>query len=210
LLLLLLVFKTGRTSDEPGRARLPAFTLSQEVSDRGGPMPGVLVKLDRVAKTYGPVHAVNDVSLDVHEGEFLTLLGPSGSGKTTMLMLIAGFEHPSSGEILVRGASVVAQPPHHRDIGMVFQSYALFPHMTVFGNVAFPLRARKTPGREIESRVRQVSFAIPSRRWPRRSTRIGRRSLRPEGRSATSSWASSALPTWRKPTRPHGTSCPTS
>ena len=88
------------------------------MSDRGGPVPGVLVKLDRVAKTYGPVRAVNDVSLDVHEREFLTLLGPSGSGKTTMLMLIAGFEQPASGEILIRGASVVAQPPHRRDIGM--------------------------------------------------------------------------------------------
>jgi len=82
-----------------------------------------------------------------------------------MLMLIAGFEQPSNGEILIRNASVVAQPPHHRDIGMVFQSYALFPHMTVFDNVAFPLAwlsigagllARKTPGREVESRVRQV------------------------------------------------------
>ena len=134
-------------------------------------MPGVLVKLDRVAKTYGQVHAVNNVSLDVHEGEFLTLLGPSGSGKTTMLMLIAGFEQPSSGEILIRGRSVVAQPPHHRDIGMVFQSYALFPHMTVFDNVAFPLRARRTPGREIESRVRQVLDVVRlpgvEKRYPR-------------------------------------------
>ena len=119
-------------------------------------MPGVLVRLQRVAKTYGSVRAVNDVSLDVYEGEFLTLLGPSGSGKTTMLMLIAGFEQPSHGEIQIRGASVVARPPHRRDIGMVFQSYALFPHMTVFDNVAFPLRARKAPAREIEARVRRV------------------------------------------------------
>jgi len=134
-------------------------------------VPGVLVKLDRVAKTYGPVRAVNDVSLDVHEREFLTLLGPSGSGKTTMLMLIAGFEQPASGEILIRGASVVAQPPHRRDIGMVFQSYALFPHMTVFDNVAFPLRARKTPGREIDARVRQVLDIVRlpgvEKRYPR-------------------------------------------
>ena len=119
-------------------------------------MPGVLVRLQRVAKTYGSVRAVNDVSLDVHEGEFLTLLGPSGSGKTTMLMLIAGFERPSSGEIQIRGESVVARPPHRRDIGMVFQSYALFPHMTVFDNVAFPLRARKAPTREVDARVRRV------------------------------------------------------
>ena len=134
-------------------------------------MPAVLVRLHGVAKTYGPVRAVNEVSLEVFEGEFLTLLGPSGSGKTTMLMLIAGFEQPSHGEIQIRGASVVAQPPHRRDIGMMFQSYALFPHMTVFDNVAFPLRARKTAGHEVEARVREVLeiVRLPNieRRYPR-------------------------------------------
>src|SRR5262245_27391859 len=88
-----------------------------------------------------------------------------------MLLLIAGFEQPSNGEILIRNASVVAQPPHHRDIGMVFQSYALFPHMTVFDNGAFALRARKTPGRQVESRVRQVLDIVRlpgvEKRYPR-------------------------------------------
>src|SRR5207302_9877368 len=107
-----------------------------------------LVTLRAVSKQYGRAIAVNNLSLDVAEGEFVTLLGPSGSGKTTTLMLIAGFERPTSGEILIRGESVVAQPPEKRDIGMVFQSYALFPHMTVFDNVAFPLRTRRLAGSE--------------------------------------------------------------
>ena len=85
-----------------------------------------LVTLRAVSKHYGRAIAVNNVSLDVFEGEFVTLLGPSGSGKTTTLMLIAGFEAPTSGEIRIRGASVVARPPEKRDIEMVFQSYALF------------------------------------------------------------------------------------
>ena len=106
-------------------------------------MSRVLVTLHRVHKAYGAVVALNDLSLEIHEKEFVTLLGPSGSGKTTTLMLIAGFEQPTRGEIRIRGESVVARPPERRDIGMVFQSYALFPHMTVFENVAFPLRTRQ-------------------------------------------------------------------
>jgi ABC-type Fe3+/spermidine/putrescine transport system ATPase subunit len=106
-------------------------------------MSEALVTLRAVSKHNGRAIAVNNVSLDVFEGEFVTLLGPSGSGKTTTLMLVAGFEAPTSGEIRIRGASVVARPPEKRDIGMVFQSYALFPHMTVFDNVAYPLRTRR-------------------------------------------------------------------
>jgi len=119
-----------------------------------------LVTLVGVSKTYGRTVAVNNVSLEVGEGEFVTLLGPSGSGKTTTLMLIAGFERPTGGEILVRGESVVARPPEKRDIGMVFQSYALFPHMTVFENVAFPLRTRRVAGPEVAKRVDEVLTAV--------------------------------------------------
>src|SRR6267142_912392 len=119
-----------------------------------------LVTLFAVSKHYGRAIAVNNVSLDVFEGEFVTLLGPSGSGKTTMLMLIAGFEAPTSGEIRIRGASVVARPPEKRDIGMVFQSYALFPHMTVFDNVAFPLRTRRLAGPEVTQRVDEALAAV--------------------------------------------------
>jgi putative spermidine/putrescine transport system ATP-binding protein len=96
---------------------------------------------------------VRDLSLDVRAGEFLTLLGPSGSGKTTTLMMIAGFVAPDSGDIFVNDRNVTLDPPYRRDIGMVFQSYALFPHLTVFRNVAFPLEVRKMPRRDIAERV---------------------------------------------------------
>jgi putative spermidine/putrescine transport system ATP-binding protein len=110
--------------------------------------------LERLVKRYGPVTAADDVSLEVGQSEFVTLLGPSGSGKTTMLMLIAGFLYPTSGRIFFRGQNITYMPPHLRNVGMVFQNYALFPHMTVFANVAFPLRMRKVPAAEIGDRVR--------------------------------------------------------
>ena len=119
-----------------------------------------LVALRAVSKHYGRAIAVNNIALDVFEGEFVTLLGPSGSGKTTTLMLIAGFEQPTSGEIRIRGASVLARPPEKRDIGMVFQSYALFPHMTAFDNVAYPLRTRRVPSTEVAERVARVLDAV--------------------------------------------------
>ncbi|MFZ0449512.1 MAG: ABC transporter ATP-binding protein [Desulfatiglandaceae bacterium] len=109
-----------------------------------------------VTKMFGDVTAVNTVSLDVRQGEFLTLLGPSGSGKTTTLNMIAGFEIPSSGQILLKDRDITTVAPNNRGIGMVFQNYALFPHMTVFDNIAFPLRMRKIRRREIVERTRQV------------------------------------------------------
>ncbi|MGE3701993.1 MAG: ABC transporter ATP-binding protein [Hyphomicrobiaceae bacterium] len=96
---------------------------------------------------------MRDLDLDVRSGEFLTLLGPSGSGKTTCLMMLAGFEAPTSGEIRILGKSVTSLPPHRRDIGVVFQNYALFPHLTVADNIAFPLSVRKRPSAEIAERV---------------------------------------------------------
>jgi ABC-type multidrug transport system fused ATPase/permease subunit len=96
-----------------------------------------------VTKSFdGYTNVVSDLDLAVQPGEFITFLGPSGSGKTTTLMLLAGFEEVSSGEILLDGQSLRGMPPHRRNIGMVFQSYALFPHLTVAENVAFPLRVR--------------------------------------------------------------------
>jgi putative spermidine/putrescine transport system ATP-binding protein len=109
---------------------------------------GVEVRLERLSKSFGPVKAVDDVSLTVPAGTFVTLLGPSGSGKTTTLNLIAGFLAPDSGNIAFDGQAVASVPPHRRNIGMVFQSYALFPHMTVFENVAYPLRMRERLSRE--------------------------------------------------------------
>jgi putative spermidine/putrescine transport system ATP-binding protein len=100
--------------------------------------------------------AVDDVSLTIEPGEFMTLLGPSGSGKTTTLNLIAGFETLTAGSILFNGADVSAMPPHKRNLGMLFQNYALFPHLTVAQNVAYPLRARKMPKPEIARKVAEV------------------------------------------------------
>jgi len=107
-----------------------------------------------VYKGYGAFTAIDHVSLDVNPGEFLTLLGPSGSGKTTLLNVLAGFIRPESGSIKVDGVEFLTCPPHKRDIGMVFQNYALFPHMTVAENVAYPLRLRKVGGAERARRVK--------------------------------------------------------
>lgn len=112
--------------------------------------------LRSLRKEYGSVVAVKDVSLDVRAGEFLTLLGPSGSGKTTTLMMVAGFIAPTSGDILVDGISVTDVPPERRNIGVVFQNYALFPHMSVRRNLAFPLQMRGMAHAEIDRRVREV------------------------------------------------------
>lgn len=111
------------------------------------------VRFDQINKSYGEVHAVRDLTLDVAEGEFFSLLGPSGSGKTTTLRLIAGFETASSGHLAINGKDVTLTPPHKRDIGMVFQNYALFPHKTVAENVAFGLRMRGLNRAEINERV---------------------------------------------------------
>jgi spermidine/putrescine ABC transporter ATP-binding subunit len=135
-------------------------------------MSRVLVELRRVVKEYAAgVAAVREVNLDIYEGEFLTLLGPSGSGKTTTLMLIAGFEELTAGSIRVRGRSVGELPPEKRDVGMVFQNYALFPHMTVFDNVAFPLRMRRTPRDEIARRVQETLATVRLQGFERRLPR---------------------------------------
>jgi putative spermidine/putrescine transport system ATP-binding protein len=120
------------------------------------PQRGGALQLDHVSKMYGKVRVVDDVSIALQRGEFVTLLGPSGSGKTTLLMMIAGFVTPTNGEIRLDGRNVTTTPPEDRNLGMVFQGYALFPHMTVAGNVSFPLEVRKMPRPEIDLRVRQV------------------------------------------------------
>jgi putative spermidine/putrescine transport system ATP-binding protein len=109
-----------------------------------------------LSKHYGSVVAVDRVSLDVPRGQFLTLLGPSGSGKTTILMAIAGFVEPTAGEILLDTRPITHLPPEKRNFGMVFQGYALFPHLTVSENVAFPLTVRRTPAAEIATRVSEA------------------------------------------------------
>lgn len=116
----------------------------------------IMVELQQVSRCYGSVQALASVDLQVREGEFVTLLGPSGSGKTTLLNLIAGTVAPSTGRILIRGKDVTQSPPGQRQLGMVFQNYALMPHMTVFENIAFPLRVRRLPKSEIERKVNEV------------------------------------------------------
>ena len=125
--------------------------------DRGSaPRPGASVRLDGIAKSYGPHQALTALDLDIAAGEFITFLGPSGSGKTTTLMLVAGFERPSAGEIFIDAKPVAALPPYRRNIGVVFQSYALFPHLTVAENVGFALKQRgigRTERREQVARM---------------------------------------------------------
>ena len=112
------------------------------------------VKFDKVDKSYdGKVLVVKDLNLDINEGEFITMLGPSGSGKTTCLMMLAGFETPTNGEIYLDSKPISRIPPHKRGIGMVFQNYALFPHLTVYENLAFPLKVRKLSKDDIDKKV---------------------------------------------------------
>lgn len=115
------------------------------------------IRLEQLTKTYGEARAVDSVSLQIREGEFYSLLGPSGCGKSTTLRMVAGFVRPSGGRILVGGEDITPLPPERRDIGIVFQNYAIFPHMSVADNIAFGLKLRKQPRDEIE---RAVSAAL--------------------------------------------------
>ncbi|CAI8866633.1 Spermidine/putrescine import ATP-binding protein PotA [Pseudomonas sp. IT-P12] len=127
--------------------------MSAVIKDAAQANDQPLVSLRNLNKYYGEFAAVDNIALDIKEGEFLTFLGSSGSGKSTTLSMLAGFETPSSGEILVDGKSLVNVPPHKRDIGMVFQRYSLFPHLSVRDNIAFPLAIRKLDSAERERRV---------------------------------------------------------
>ncbi|MBK4723133.1 ABC transporter ATP-binding protein [Azospirillum sp. YIM DDC1] len=117
---------------------------------------GATIEFQSVRKAYGSVKALHDFSLTIRPGEFLTILGSSGSGKTTALNALAGFSTTDSGDIRIDGRSVIDEPPERRNLGMVFQNYSLFPHMSVFDNIAFPLRMRRAPRREIKERVERV------------------------------------------------------
>ena len=122
--------------------------------ENSAPVGAVLVEFDNVSKTYnGKQLAVRNLALAIQKGEFLTLLGPSGPGKTTTLMMLAGFEAPTEGDIRLNGRSLARVPPYRRHIGVVFQNYALFPHMSVSENVAFPLSVLRRPKTEIRRRV---------------------------------------------------------
>ena len=119
-------------------------------------VPEIDVRLDRVSKLFGDAAAVDDLSLDIREGEFFSMLGPSGCGKTTTLRMIGGFEEPTYGTVYLGGRDVTTLPPYKRDVNTVFQSYALFPHLNVYENIAFGLRRKKVEKGEIDQRVRDT------------------------------------------------------
>lgn len=131
-------------------------------------MSGLMVKLQHLVKQFGTQTVVQDLSLDIEKGEFLTLLGPSGCGKTTTLRMIAGFEQPTSGEIMLDGQYVQHLAAYQRDVNTVFQSYALFPHLNAYDNVAFGLRVKKVPKQEIERRVRDALRLVQLEEYARR------------------------------------------
>jgi putrescine transport system ATP-binding protein len=141
------------------RGRLMAATTASSGFAKRGFAPWAernsqpLLRIEAVSKRFGEFAAVDRLSLEVFQGEFFALLGPSGCGKTTLLRLIAGFEQPSSGRILLDGVDLAPVPPHRRPINMMFQSYALFPHLTVEGNIAFGLKQEGLPQSEIATRV---------------------------------------------------------
>ncbi|WP_412529897.1 ABC transporter ATP-binding protein [Burkholderia lata] len=114
------------------------------------------LQIQRLRKTYGDVVAIDHVSLDVRKGEFMTFLGPSGSGKSTTLYIVAGFQEPTDGRVLLDGKPLLSVAPNQRNIGMVFQRYTLFPHLSVGENVAFPLRVRRRPDAEVRAKVEQM------------------------------------------------------
>ncbi|MFS2156957.1 ABC transporter ATP-binding protein [Pseudomonas sp. Pseusp122] len=131
----------------------------------------IKLRVDGVHKRFGSFVALKETSLELRQGEFLTLLGPSGSGKTTLLMMVAGLMEPDGGSLWIDGRLATYAPPYERDIGMVFQSYALFPHLTIAENIAFPLRMRKHPVAQIDKQVKDVLELIQlphvAQRYPR-------------------------------------------
>ena len=139
----------------------PTDTATRPSPARGGAsQPGASIELTDVSKSFGPVTAVRDVNLLIEPGEFVTLLGPSGSGKTTTLNVISGFDKPTTGTLKVDGKDLAGLPTHKRGMGMVFQQYALFPHMTVLANVMYPLKQRKIGKRAAAEQARDALAAV--------------------------------------------------
>jgi putrescine transport system ATP-binding protein len=137
----------------------PAKTAHGADSQQSTPQPASatpLLRIDGVVKTFGGFRAVDALSLDIHAGEFFALLGPSGCGKTTLLRMLAGFETPDAGRILLDGKDIARIPPHQRPVNMMFQSYALFPHLNVRDNIAFGLRRARLPSADIDARVAEM------------------------------------------------------
>ncbi|MDE3222740.1 MAG: spermidine/putrescine ABC transporter ATP-binding protein, partial [Acidobacteriota bacterium] len=146
----------GLSEDE--RTRAPEGLTSRKV----------VVCFDHVTKIFDEAPAVDDLNLEIHEGEFFSLLGPSGCGKTTSLRMLGGFEEPTSGRLLLGGDDVTYQAPYRRDVNTVFQSYALFPHLDVFENVAFGLRRQKISRAQIKSKVSEMLEIVDLPNFERR------------------------------------------
>src|SRR5690348_1927957 len=169
---------TSAPAPAPGRASNPAADRwSADVPpacgpEARGPMPALaemmLLDILDVSKRFGATAAVDELSLTVERGELFALLGPSGCGKTTLLRMIAGFEVPDHGRIVIDGVDVTALPPYARPVNMMFQSYALFPHMTVAGNVAFGLRQERMARRGIAARVAEMLALVQMSEYARR------------------------------------------
>ena len=119
-------------------------------------MSDLVLQLKQINKYFGRSHVIKDVNIDFEKGHFVTFLGPSGCGKTTLLRMVAGFYEPDDGEILLNGKRIERIPPYSRNTAMVFQEYALFPHMNVFDNVSYGLRVKNRPKEEIERRVKEA------------------------------------------------------
>src|SRR5579862_197002 len=135
-----------RSAGEDGSPR------RESCASAGGP----LLRIEAVVKNFGVFRAVDGVSLDIRAGEFFALLGPSGCGKTTLLRMLAGFETPDAGRILLDGKDIAQVPPHQRPVNMMFQSYALFPHLNVRDNIAFGLKRARLPSADIDARVAEM------------------------------------------------------
>jgi len=146
-------------------------------------MTNAFIQFEKVSKSFGIMTVVDNLDLAIAKGEFVSMLGPSGSGKTTLLMMLAGFEKPTSGAIAVGGKRVDGLPPYKRNMGVVFQNYALFPHMTVAENVSFPLKMRGVSRSGI---VERVGKALDMGSWAR--FRIGKRSNCPGDSNSVWPW----------------------
>ncbi|WPO97965.1 polyamine ABC transporter ATP-binding protein [Pseudomonas sp. HR96] len=145
-----------------------ASSQHRKALEGGLPTSKVLVKIDRVTKKFDEITAVDDVSLEIRQGEIFALLGGSGSGKSTLLRMLAGFDRPTEGRIYLDGVDITEMPPYERPINMMFQSYALFPHMTVAQNIAFGLKQDRLPASEIEARVEEMLKLVHMTQYARR------------------------------------------
>jgi ABC-type sugar transport system ATPase subunit len=159
------------------------------------------VKIDKLCKSFGPVEVLKDIDLTVEDGSFVVLVGPSGCGKSTLLRSIAGLEPVSSGSMTIGGKTVNDLPPAQREIAMVFQSYALYPHMDVYSNMAFGLKFAKTPKAEIDARVSEAARILQLEPLLKRRPRElsgGQPSAAPLCASPRCSYLMSPCPTWMR------------